>query len=215
MLDKILQYQQLDGQIKAIETELANTEERKSDVADIVIKYNTIKEQYDANSSLLNEYRQAVDHVIDEDELNYLAKKYEDLVKVIANIEKELQKASQEVVVISKAFDECRTKLPSVKKQYADAKEKFDAKRKLKEPEISAIQRQKAELEKQISHKILKRYKEIKEQNITRPFVVLEEPNRCGGCRMELPMGKLSALETEGYIVCESCHRVIYKANKD
>ena len=29
MLDKILQYQQLDGQIKAIETELANTEERK------------------------------------------------------------------------------------------------------------------------------------------------------------------------------------------
>ncbi len=233
MLDKILQYQKLDAQIKLIESELSNTEERKrtrlclqylkdteerlkkmeNDVADIALKYATLKEQYDTHSILLKEYIEAVDHVIDEDELNYLKKKYEDLVRAMSAIEKDLQTITQESANISKMFDECRAKLPSVKKQYAEAKEKFDAIRKLKEPEISAIQRQKSDLEKQIPEDVLKIYKELREQNISKPFVELEEPNRCAGCRMELSMGKLSALETKGYIRCESCHRIIYKLN--
>lgn len=232
MLDNILKYQKLDAQIKSIESELSNTEERKrtrlclqylkdteeklkkmeNDVAEIALRYATLKEQYDTHGILLTEYLEAVDHVIDEDELNYLKKKYEDLVRSMATIEKDLQTITQESTNISKIFDDCRAKLPSVKKQYAEAKEKFDAIRKQKEPEISAIQRQKADLEKQIPEDVLKIYKELREQNISKPFVELEEPNRCAGCRMELSMGKLSSLESKGYIRCESCHRIIYKS---
>ena len=231
MLDKILEYQTLDAQIKAIELELSSTEERKRSrdllqflketeeklkkmeqyVSEIAFKYNSFKEQYDTNSNLLKEYSDAVNSVMDEDELNYLRKKYEDLVHVIANIEKEINAIIQEANSISKQFDECKAKLPLAKKQYAEVKEKFDAIRKQKEPEISEIQRKKSELEKGIPAEVLTLYKELRDQNISRPFVKLEEPNRCGGCRMELSMGKMSAIESKGYIRCESCHRVIYK----
>ena len=101
--------------------------------------------------------------------------------------------------------------MPVAKKQYAEAKEKFEKLRKDKEPEISEIQRKKTELAKVIPEDVIKLYKELREQNIARPFVNLETPNRCGGCRMELSMGKMSALEEKGYIRCESCHRIIYK----
>ena len=83
--------------------------------------------------------------------------------------------------------------------------------RKEREPEVSALQRKKAEIEKHLSPEILTIYKELKAQNVPRPFVPLEEPNRCGGCRMDLPVGKLSALSEKGYIRCENCHRIIYK----
>ena len=231
MLDKILEYQTLDSQIKAIELELSSTEERKRSrallqflketeeklkkmeqyVSEIAIKYNSIKEQYDTNSKLLKEYSVAVNNVLDEDELNYLRKKYENLVHVITNIEKEINAIMQEANSIAKQFDECKAKLPVAKKQYAEVKEKFDAIRKQKEPEISEIQRKKSELEKFIPADVLTLYKELRDQNISRPFVKLEEPNRCGGCRMELSMDKMSTIESKGYIRCESCHRVIYK----
>lgn len=231
MLDKILEYQKLDSQIKSIETELSSTEERKrtrsllqflketeeklkkmeTDVADLASKYNALTEQYYTHSSLLAEYAETVNTVIDEEELNYLRKKHEDLVRVINNIESELATLSKESIAIAKQFDDCKAKLPIAKKQYAEAKEKFDAIRKDKEPEISRIQRKKADLEKAIPEEVLKLYKELKEQNISRPFVALEAPNRCGGCRMELPIGKMSSLESKGYIRCESCHRIVYK----
>jgi len=231
MLDKILEYQTLDSQIKAIELELSSTEERKRTrallqflketeeklkkmeqyVSEIAFKYNTFKEQYDTNSNLLKEYSDAVNNVMDEDELNYLRKKYEDLVHVIANIEKEINAIMQEANNVAKQFDECRAKLPSAKKQLEEAKKKFEEIRKQKEPEISAIQSKQSELEKIIPKEVLTLYKELRDQKISRPFVKLEEPNRCGGCRMELSMDKMSAIESKGYIRCESCHRVIYK----
>ena len=190
MLDKILEYQTLDTQIKAIELELSSTEERKRTrallqflketeeklkkmeqyVSEIAFKYNSYKEQYDTNSNLLKEYTDAVNNVMDEDELNYIRKKYEDLVHIIANLEKEIVAIMQEANNVSKQFDECRAKLPSAKKQLEEAKKKFEEIRKQKEPEISAIQSKQSELEKVIPKEVLTLYKELRDQKISRPL---------------------------------------------
>ena len=231
MFENIIEYQKIDSQLRVIETELSATEERKrvraclqflkesdeklkkmeNDVAEINTKCLALKEQYEANCLLLTEYEKGVRSAIDQDELNYLKKKFADLVKTINGIEKDMSALSQEAANISRQFEEIRAKLPQAKKQYSEAKDKFDALRKEREPEVSALQRKKAEIEKHLSPEILTIYKELKAQNVTRPFVPLEEPNRCGGCRMDLPVGKLSAVSEKGYIRCENCHRIIYK----
>ncbi len=231
MFENIIEYQKIDGQLKAIESQLSATEERKrvraclqylkesdeklkkmeSDVAEIKARSNALMEQYETNYKLLTEYEKGVSNALDGDELNYLRKKFDDLVKVIGNIERDMIALSQEATGISAQFEEIRAKLPQAKKQYGEAKDKFEVLRKAREPEVSALQSKKAEIEKTLSPEILAIYKELKAQNISRPFVALEEPDRCGGCRMDLPVGKLSALSEKGYVRCENCRRIIYK----
>ena len=231
MMDNILKYQELDARLRAIEVELSNTEERKKTrvylqylkeseenlkkmegiAADLNAKYATLKKQYESNVAFVEEYSLQVDKSLDEDELNYLGKKLADLSKTIAAIEREAAEIAEEAEKIAKQFDDYKTKLPSVKKKYGEAKEKFDSVRKTREPEMIDIQRKKAALEKKIDPSLLAIYKELKTQNVLRPFVPLEGADRCGGCRVDLPKVSIATLEEKGFVRCGNCHRIIYK----
>ncbi len=232
-IDNILEYQKLDADARTIEVELSNTEERKKtryclqflkdseeklkkmeqEAAELNAKYISFCELYEKNAALIAEYTLLVDKTIDDSELNYLSKKYADLSRTISGIERDVKNIVAEAEKINKQFEDYRAKLPSAKKQYAEAKDAFEELRKRREPEIIEIQRKKAELEKSIDSQILNVYKDLKKQEVKYPYLVkLEGTNRCGGCRMEMPMEKLSDLDKKGFIKCESCHRIIYKA---
>ncbi len=232
-IDNILQYQKLDADARTIELELSNTEERKKtryclqflkdseeklkkmeqEAAELNAKYISFYELYEKNAKLIAEYTAMVDKSIDDNELNYLSKKYADLSRTISVLERDVKNIVAEAEKVNSQFIEYRAKLPSAKKQYAEAKQAFEELRKQREPEIIEIQRKKAELEKRIDSQIFDVYKELKKQNVKYPYLVeLEGNNRCGGCRMEMPMEKLSNIDKKGFIKCESCHRIIYKA---
>ena len=154
---------------------------------------------------------EGVEQAIDKDELNYVAKKLAELTKTIANIEKELASAIKEMGDIAKRYDDLRAKVPSAKAQYKECREKFEQRKKESEPQVSALKQQLAELEKGIDPKVLAEYQKLRGQNIYPVFVPLSG-NNCGGCRMDLSIGEVGKIEAQGYVVCENCHRIIYKA---
>ena len=111
---------------------------------------------------------------------------------------------------ISTRYDDLRAKVPSAKAQYKECRAKFDQLKKDKEPQISALKQQLAELEKQIDQKMMAEYQKVRGQNIY-PVLVPLAGNNCGGCRMDLSIGEIGKLNEQGYAVCENCHRFIYK----
>lgn len=232
MIESILQYQQLDLKLRKIEQELGATEERKRSkqwfqylkeseeklkqmeehAEQLFLKLNKLKDSYAENKELIAEYTVAVDKSIDLDELNYLNKKFNDLNKTVSLLDRDIAALLKDMEETSAQFEEYRQKLPKAKKQYNDAKIKFDSVRKEREPEIIAIKKEMAQKEKEISADVLERYRKLKSQGIYPPFVELLGENQCGGCRVDMPMSMVSRLSEKGYIECENCHRIIYKS---
>ena len=51
--------------------------------------------------------------------------------------------------------------------------------------------------------------KTMKNDKIFPVFVSLKE-GHCAGCMVEIPTSKINKLKSNGTIVCEQCHRIIY-----
>jgi predicted nucleic acid-binding Zn-ribbon protein len=64
-------------------------------------------------------------------------------------------------------------------------------------------------LEKDLNPELFAKYKAIKNDKIFPVFVSFANGN-CSGCRVEIPTSKINKLKSEGSIVCEQCHRIIY-----
>ena len=64
-------------------------------------------------------------------------------------------------------------------------------------------------LEKEIDEDLMSKYKTLKSDKIFPVFVGFND-GHCSGCRVEIPTSKVNKLKTDGTIVCEQCHRIIY-----
>ena len=229
-IESLLKYQEVDGQLKKLVSDINQSEEsvkgkklgaflkesedkikkmdKRADELNALIE--KLKANYKQSTEKLVELEEGVGQAIDKDELNYVAKKLAELTKTIAGIEKDLANAIKEMGDISTRYDDLRAKVPSAKAQYKECRAKFDQLKKDKEPQISALKQQLAELEKDIDSKMMEAYQKVRGQNIY-PVVVPLVGNNCGGCRMDLSIGEVGKIESQGYAVCENCHRFIYK----
>ncbi len=231
MNENLKKYTELDKQIRKIEKELNASEARKKgsqlglalkdaeenlnkmekrseELADMFAK---TKNSFEAQLKLIQEYEGCVDSSKDEQELNYLQKKLADLIRNVVTIERNLAAIAKEMSDISRSFDDYRKKVPTIQKEYRYWREQFDQMRKECLPEVNSIKAQMREVEQTLDPRIVDKFKKLKEQGIYPPFVQIAE-NRCSGCRVEIPNGQLSTLESVGYVECENCHRVVYKA---
>ena len=228
--ENLLKYQEIDGQLKKLVTEINQSEEsvkgkklgvflkeseekikkmdKRADELNSLIQ--KLKANYQQSNEKFAELEEGVEQAIDKDELNYVAKKLAELTKTIAGIEKELANAIKEMGDIAKRYDDLRAKVPSAKAQYKECREKFEQRKKDSEPQIAALKQQLAELEKDVDQKVFAEYQKLRGQNIY-PVIVPLEGNNCGGCRMDLSIGEIGKIESQGYVVCENCHRIIYK----
>ena len=71
-------------------------------------------------------------------------------------------------------------------------------------------QKELKKLEPELDATMFAKYKALKHDNVFPAFVPLQV-NRCGYCRVELPMAKVNQLKTNDFITCEQCRRLIYK----
>ena len=74
---------------------------------------------------------------------------------------------------------------------------------------IQEIENKMKSLEKDLNPELFAKYKAIKNDKIFPVFVSFANGN-CSGCRVEIPTSKINKLKSEGSIVCEQCHRIIY-----
>lgn len=230
---EMLKYQELDGQLRKMKNDLEKnefrirgkklnalrqqTEDYMSQLDGKAIDLNnqvaTLRKKYDDVVKHIEEYSKLADDIRDTDELNYLKKKINTQLDLLKSIEKELSDiASSAEKIFAEYAETVKVKLPQILSQYRECNNKFNEIISTSQPVVDGLRTQLNQLEKVINPEIMEIYKKIRQQNIYPVFVLLEGKLRCGGCRMDLSGSAVSRIDESGYIRCEHCGRIVYKA---
>lgn len=99
------------------------------------------------------------------------------------------------------------------RKVYQDAKAAYEAVKKEKGGELDKKKADRDELRGKVEPELLEMYDKLIAGNIIPPFVRAggTEKDPVCGCGLGLSQSKRSALVSDGYVTCDSCHRIIIK----
>ncbi len=227
---ELLEYQQVDGQLRKIEQEIAASEERKKYMQ--AKKFmETARERLEAQDKHAVELRDLRDELIrradettraiaeynDLDEileesggdLSFYKKNAQALLEQLRTIKNDLNRLIAEIAAASEEYEKFKKQTIAMQKQYRDYSEKFKELKNSRAEEVRRINAKLEELAKLIAPEILERYKTKRKERIF-PIVVPLNNWMCV-CGMELPLLHQSELAGGNMIECEHCRRIIYK----
>ena len=229
---EMLKYQTLDSELNKIERELRKNQYyvRRREVKAALQKSEEQLSRLDqktmdlrnqlalANQNLqkinavLEEHTKELADIEDQDELNYMSKKLDEQLALLAGVEKEIKQILRDAEEMDKSFENVsRVQIPRLAAEYNKCNAEFDKATQEVKPRVLELKKQQAELNPKIDPSLFERYGKLAEQ-VHPVFVPLEGENRCGGCRMEMPTAQVvSKMSEKGYLVCEHCGRIIYK----
>lgn len=231
MLEKMLEYQKVEGKCIALENELLKSPDKekatkiqqvlKKQHSDLVALENSAKKINDVYNAAVDKYEEYIKKLdvlekqiqeSDVDNAENLEKMFNDFLAVGASLEKNITKIYVEVQEINKSYEDIINKSKTDRKKFDTYKSAYNKLKSEKEPEISKLKEQMAELQKEISAKIFEVYKQKRESHMFPVFVPFLD-KRCGGCRMEISASKVAQMKNNdfGVIECETCGRYVYQ----
>lgn len=233
MISKLLNYQQTDLKLKELESELAGSEERKRAVSakkviegagdtlakiearaeELTVLYENLVNLNKEIQEKIKDFEPAINGASDEGEIAYLIKKADELSSKIAKLEKEINALSDDMKGVIQNYLTLKKNNEKARAEYEEYGAKYKELKAKKEPEIKKIKEELALLEKEIDADLIAKYKAKREEKIFPVLVKLEGDNRCSKCKMELSLASVSKLNTQTFIECEYCRRLIYKGN--
>jgi len=89
---------------------------------------------------------------------------------------------------------------------------KYEEETKDLAPKLAAIDADLKKLAATVDSALMEKYKQVRKQAKKGDVVVPVAGNCCGGCRFELPSSLIHTIASKGYIICEECSKIIYKA---
>lgn len=230
MIKSLLEYQNVDKELREIEISLKQSEERKKassaknflnganeSVAKLDQRAEELAGKYNASLKLLtqleeeaNEYDGIAD--MDEEQLSYVKKKAQALVEEISNLTSAIETLSKEMENVLKEFSQLKADIKKAKAQYNEYGPKYNELKASREDEMNKIKARLKKLEVSISADILEKYKQRRNDKI---FPVLNEAKemqkhaycRCG---TELSLTDYGNLKNGSIVECDSCHRLLY-----
>lgn len=235
MLNQILNYQNIDGEIIRLESELANSKSRQSaaeiqqtlksqhsrlvtlenNANRINNNYLTAKKKYDEYVSKLEKLKQEVSgENVDASKLEFFEKTYHDFQAISTTLEKEISALYSEIQNTNKEYEEIIRRSKTSREQFDKFKAAYDKQKAQIEPKLADLKAQKVAMEHEIDPTVLAKYRQKSENHVFPVFVPLTD-NKCGRCRMQLSASKLSEMAKSKYglIECENCGRIIYQTS--
>lgn len=228
-IEKILEFQGLDNEIRKLEQQLINSPDQKAinklknivketqtisatlekEAENAVGEYQKMQKSYqDAISSMKKvESKQA--QALSEEEYSACVKQLNNIAGFLASVEKRIMQIADKVNTIVSDYENAKKNYNLAKKQHSAHKSNLEALTNQIQPQIDDLSAKLASLESGIDQAFLKKYKGKRQDRIF-PVVVPMRDNSCGGCMMELPMAQIEKLKKDGFLECESCHRIIY-----
>lgn len=228
MIERLLEYQQVDGELKVIENELKKSEEFKK-YAQAVKFLKTVsdsKAQIESKAAALlsgikvledrlaelnedkNEFV-GLDDVEDKDTLAFLRKKSQELSKQYAALEGEIEKLIKDMTELTASYKKLMASAKLMLQQQDEYKVKYEELSHQKDAEKKKIKQKLAEIAKDIPEEYLNKYKE-KRQDPKFPIVYEVTGKHCAACGTELSQLELSRLKNEKIMECENCRRLIF-----
>ena len=233
MLQKLLEYQEVDKELKAIEDSLKQSEEyRKFATATKFLRgANETKEQIEDRAKALlaaiNELNALYeslkedqedfadsDQADEESTVSYLKKKSQELSRKFSALENEITKLSGEINDLLNQYKKFMSNFKSMMAQRDEYKEKYEALVRETEPKKKEIAARLSEIAKQIPKEYMERYLEKRKDNkfpICYEIVIPAKGSvHCTACGTEFSSLELSKLKQNGYIECENCRKLIF-----
>ena len=228
-LQEILKYQAADRKLYAIERELAASDERKEymkvkkfmeaapekldslENKALALKTEAaeLTKKYEEAEGTLKEFEN-VDELVDGGaDISFYKKKVQAIMDKLKKLKADLNALTANITATSAEYQKLKKQVISMQKQYKDAQEKYNAVKAAKEPERKEIEKELAEIAKNIDEEFLVKYKTKRKERV---FPVVGEV--VGGmciCGMEVALATRNRLSAGETVECDNCHRIIYE----
>ena len=150
-----------------------------------------------------------------EKEISAVAQSLSALFSKLNALEKQIVEMKKQIETKFSQFEEARVKLARIQKIIQTNKPAYEQEKSEIADSITKFDKELAIIAKDINKELVDRYKKKRAQDKAGrgyDIVVKLTHNRCGGCHFELPLSMIHKIETDGYIICEECGKIIYKA---
>ncbi len=232
----IVEYQNVDKELKAIEDGLKKSEEAQkfaaakkflSSVPDslsaldnkaksLINEYSAILERAKKLKEEAKEFEATVNSFESEDELNYFRKKFQETCDLLASEEAKLNEITKETEECAKEFNRLRAQTAKMQDQYKEYGPKFQEIKNSKKGEVLALKAKLAKIAENIDKDLMLKY-ETKRND--KKFPILFEVDvtkkgqcNCPACGTALPIYALDEIAQGKIKECESCRRLLYSA---
>ncbi len=230
--DKILQYQKIDQELLALETEVAKSEVRqkfalakskldgatatigklKTEANDLLNGYTAMKERIDALKAEIDEFDGILDDVQDVGEAEHYLKLVTAISEKIVALEKEANAASSRIDQVNDAYKKTWEQGVKASEAYNAARTEYNAFVGERQPRVTEIKKQLDALKPDIPEQIMKTYMSLRATK-KMPAFVEYDPNKkiCGRCYMEVPNDTCAKLRNAGdFAECPNCRGILF-----
>ncbi len=227
-MNEIIKYQEIDKKLRQLEGELNSSLNRKNAAemqqylkdgqAKLIRLEESAKnltEQYQKALKLYNEFVAKLEILSKNvesvetgkiDELEAIIQNYN---KMSENLDNNINILGGRIASITKEYENIISNAKKARHNLEIYKSNFNKEKEKLEPEILKLKEEKSKQKAKVDPKLLAKYNAKFESKIF-PVFVPETRGGCGGCRMEIPAGKMSQLKANGMVECENCGRIIY-----
>lgn len=230
----IVEYQEIDKNLKAIEDELNGSEEAKKyfvarkflstvkeSLADLEKKAQIATENYEASVSELEklfnqvkEYEKLVENCQDEAELEYLKKKFSDAVNKVSNAGQKIDAISKDMAELYKEYSKLGQTNKAMSEQYKEYAPKLEELKNSKKEEVQSLKTKLKAIENKIGSALMDKYNQRRKDKKFPVVYMLDLSkkgnNYCPFCATSMSISFINELELGEIRECESCHRLIY-----
>ena len=231
MIEELLQYQEADGKMRAIELEIAGTEERKkymtarkfmekapekldsleAKALELKHLFEQLEKKHAEIADTLRDYENLDEMVGDAGgEISFYKKSATQIADSLRALKAEIGKLTSQIEAASAEYQAAKTQTIAMQRQYKEYKEKYAKIKEAKAPQIAEVEKELAAISKKIPAQALEKYKAKRKEKLY-PVVCEVTGNRCPQCGMELSIAELSKLSDGTFIECDSCRRILFK----
>lgn len=231
MMEKLLEYQTVDAELKAIEQELSSNEDRKKGIAakkfldtvnDSLAEldrkaaefdgaYTKYTDAYRRLCEIQKELEDASEDYSEEDEINFVKKKAHELMDELKALEKQIVHLQEEIVAITEQYNGLKKKTMAAQKQFKECGQRYTEFKESKAEAKKQITARLEKLEKDIPAELMEVYKKKRADKIYPIVYEYTGSGFCPYCRTEIPKLSESNMVKNGYGICDNCGRVLYK----
>ena len=235
-MNKILEYQKIDGDLLQIEKKIKASQAQKTidrenefvndarnKMKDLDKKAEELLKEFNNLREIMNDNVKNIEILekqkIEMQDKSRVKKLYDNIKNVNNNlgvIENRMKTLTNQIDSVLKSFNSARKTIEVSKEKKKRAQQELDNVSQKYEAQIADLSSKLATIAKDADAKMLEIYKRLRDTKFP-PFVQVSDEdgqNRCSGCKSIIPVGRMDALKSNGRIECESCHRIIYLPDK-
>ena len=234
--DKVMEYQEVDTKLYALEQDAAKSQEtnrafalkQKIQSAAEQIKklqaeamdLQNSSENYSARVKdiikSLEEIENYIGEIEDETEAEHYIKMLGNMIENLEAIEKEVGRDMSKADDISNNYRKTFEQGQKANAEFKTARADYEKMIAAKADEIKPLKAKLEKLAKEIEPELLELYKSLREAKKLPAFVRHDMTSRqCGRCFMELPQDSLEKLKKPGdWTECPNCRRVLFISDK-